>query len=55
MIVFLGVHELSGSRNDAQLSRNVVKIKIHEKYNPKIKVITSVLSTESTHFMRFCE
>ncbi|XP_046643346.1 trypsin-1-like isoform X1 [Daphnia pulicaria] len=35
MIVLLGVHELSGKRNDAQLSRNVVKIKIHEKYNPK--------------------
>ncbi|XP_046648404.1 trypsin-1-like [Daphnia pulicaria] len=35
LTVLLGAHELSGSRNDAQLSRNVAKIKIHEKYNPK--------------------
>jgi hypothetical protein len=34
-IVLLGARELSGSRNDAQLSIKVAKIKIHEKYNPR--------------------
>jgi hypothetical protein len=46
-IVLLGAHELSGSRNDAQLSIKVVKIKIHEKYNPNTYVTIATLSIDS--------
>jgi hypothetical protein len=53
MIVLLGVHELSGKRNDAQLSRNVVQIKIHEKYNPKHWVMRIIqLHCQLTRFGR---
>jgi hypothetical protein len=47
-IVLLGAHELSGSRNDAQQSIKVAKIKIHENYNPKhlVRIVTSLAASK---------